>query len=294
MGGLTPSRDIEGLTQVQDILPTLIDLCGLDAPASAGFDGISLASVLRGESDVPENRMLVISYSRMPVGFNSPSPYSQSILTRDDAGVLWKRWRLLEDRGLYDLASDPLQQTNVIDRYPEIAGKMRKHLYDWWEEVKNIANVPQRIVIGHEKENPSMLTACEWLDVFVDQQEQVRRGTSKTGHWCLEVAEAGEYEFELRRWPKEIDVPLMESGTTNGNTLPIAKARIFINNANHLALDEKRPYCFEGLVKTVEPGKTSAIFTVKLEAGPMALHTWFDDKKGETICSAYYVYVRRL
>jgi arylsulfatase A-like enzyme len=294
MGGFTPPRDIDGLTQVQDILPTLIDLCELDIPASAGFDGMSLASVFRGESDVPEDRMLVISYSRMPVGFNSPSPYSQSILKRDDAGVLWKRWRLLEDRGLYDLASDPLQQTNVIDRYPDVAGKMRKHLYDWWEEVKNKANVPQRIVIGHERENPCMLTACEWLDVFVDQQEQVRTGTGKTGYWCLEVAEAGEYELGLRRWPKEVDVPLMEAGTTNGAGLPIATARIYINNVNHLTMDEKRPYGFEGLVKTVEPGETAAIFTVHLEAGPMALHTWFDDKKGETICSAYYVYVRRL
>jgi arylsulfatase A-like enzyme len=293
-GGFTPPHDIEGLTQVQDILPTLIDLCELDKPSSSDFDGISLAPVFRGERDVPEDRMLVISYSRMPVGFNSPSPYSQSILTRDDAGVLWKRWRLLEDRELYDLSSDPLQQTNVIDRYPEVAEKMRKHLYDWWDEVKNIANVPQRVVIGHEKENPVMLTACEWLDVFVDQQGQVRRGTKKTGYWCLEVAEAGEYEFELRRWPKEIDVPLMESGSTDGTALPISKARIFISNANHLTADEKRAYGFEGLARAVEPGETSATFTVPLEAGPMALHTWFDDEKGETICSAYYVFVRRL
>jgi arylsulfatase len=238
--------------------------------------------------------MLVISYSRMPVGFNSPSPYSQSILTRDDAGVLWKRWRLLEDRELYELSTDPLQQTNVIDRYPEVALKMRKHLYDWWDEVKNIANVPQRVVIGHEKENPIMLTACEWLDVFVDQQGQVRRGTKKTGYWCLEVEEAGEYEFELRRWPKEMDVPLTESVSTDDFALPIAKARIFISNANLLTADEKRAYGFEGLARAIEPGETSATFTIPLEAGPMALHTWFDDDKGETICSAYYVFVRRL
>ena len=50
---------------------------------------------------------------------------------------------------------------------------------------------------------------------------------------------------------------------------------------------------FEGLVKTIEPGQTSVTFTVHLEAGPMALQTWFDDKTRETICSAYYVYVRR-
>ncbi|MBA7570394.1 hypothetical protein ES708_12144 [subsurface metagenome] len=254
---------------------------------------MSLASVLRGERDVPEDRILVINYSRMPSGFNSPSPYSQSILRRENAGVLWKRWRLLEDRELYDLSADPLQQTNVIDRYPEVVEKMRRHLYDWWDEVEQIANEPQRIIIGNESENPMMLTACDWLDVFVDQQGQVRRGTRKTGYWCLEVAEAGEYEFELRRWPQEIDIPLMDKSPTGGAALPISTARIFISDVNHLALEDKRPYGFEGLVKTVSPGETSAIFTVKLEAGPMALHTWFDDKTRETICSAYYVYVRR-
>lgn len=292
LGGFSASRDIDGLTQVQDILPTLVELCQLNIP-SADFDGINLAPVLRGESQVPEDRILVINYSRMPIGYNSPSPYSQSILKRDHAGVLWKRWRLLEDRALYDLASDPLQQTNVIDSYPDITEKMRSHLNNWWEEVKHIANVPQRVVIGHDRENPMMLTACEWLDVFVDQQKQILNGTRKTGYWELEVAKDGEYDFELRRWPMEINTPLIEESITGGEALPISRARISISNKNHLVFEDKRPFIFEGLVKSVERGQTSVTFTVHLEAGPMALHTWFDDKTGETISSAYYVYVQR-
>ena len=71
-----------------------------------------------------------------------------------------------------------------------------------------MANEPQRVVIGHVAENPMMLTACEWLDVFVDQQGQIRKGVRKNGYWELEVAEAGVYEFELRRWPREADTGL--------------------------------------------------------------------------------------
>ena len=292
-GGFSAPREIDGLTQVQDILPTLVDLCQLNISASADFDGISLAPVLRGEMEVPQDRILVINYSRMPIGYNSPSPYSQSILKRESGGVLWKRWRLLEDRALYDLASDPLQQTNVIDSYPDITKKMRSHLNDWWEEVKHIANVPQRVVIGNDRENPMMLTACEWLDVFVDQQKQILNGTRKTGYWELEVAEAGEYDFELRRWPREIDTPMIAESKMGGEALPISTARLFISNLNHRAFKDKKPFIFEGLVKRVEPGQTSVTFTLNLEAGPMALQTWLDDKDRETICSAYYVYVRR-
>ena len=64
------------------------------------------------------------------------------------------------------------------------------------------ANQPQRVVVGSDQENPSRLTACEWLDVFVDQQGQVRKGVEKSGYWLLDVHQPGTYEFELRRCPK--------------------------------------------------------------------------------------------
>ena len=79
--------------------------------------------------------------------------------------------------------------------------------------------------------NPMMLTACEWKDVFVDQQAQVRWGERKNSYWHLQVAQAGTYRFELRRWPKEIEAETtltssydkpVETGVL-GKALPIAK-----------------------------------------------------------------------
>ena len=289
-GKLTAARDIDGLTQVQDILPTLVNLC--DLKSTARFSGTDLTQILRGDASVPEDRSLIINYSRMPNFVNYPTPFAQSIMTRDQAAVLWKNWRLLEDRELYNLESDPLQQTNVIAKHPDVVDKMRETLYSWWVEVGPTANEPQRVVIGSPHENPSRLTACEWLDVFIDQQGQVRGGQQKSGYWLLEVAQEGDYEFELRRWPKEANLPLneaMPNGT--GTALPIDSASIYLSNHHHLSIGEKRPYGFEGLTKKVKPGDTSVIFTAKLKRGPLALHTWFRGK--DTILSAYYVYVRR-
>ncbi|MCK5442549.1 MAG: hypothetical protein KAJ23_11720, partial [Maribacter sp.] len=147
--------------------------------------------------------------------------------------------------------------------------------------------------IGNEQENPQMLTACDWLDVFVDQQGQIRRGIRKTGYWLLEVDQAGEYEFELRRWPKEIDVPLMGRPSEKSTALPITSASVYVNGVNHRTIAEKEAYGFEGLVKHVEKGDTYVTFTMDLKAGPTALHTWFNDTQNQAICSAYYVYVRR-
>jgi arylsulfatase len=290
-GGFTEPKDIGGLTQVQDILPTLLELCEIEF--SQSLDGSSLAPMLRGEAEVDEDRMLIINYSRMPGGpINYPSPYSQTVMTRDQAGVLWKRWRLLEDRELYNLDSDPLQKTNVIDQHPDVVKKMRDHLYRWWDEVGPTANEPQRVIIGSDHENPMKLTACEWLDVFVDQQGQIRRGVEKNGYWLLDVAQAGEYDFEMRRWPKEIDRALTEGDEDGRGEIAIDRASIYIDNYHHQSIGEKKPYGFEGLMKSVKPGDKSVTFTLPLEKGPMTLHTWFEHDESSAL-SAYYVYVTR-
>lgn len=288
-GELGKPRDISGIAQVQDVLPTLMDLCGLTTSVAPKFDGINLAPVFRGIVDTaPEDRMFVINYSRMPFGFEYPSPDSASVMYREGAGVLWKRWRLLNDEELYNLENDPGQKRNVINRHPEVAAKMSAYLDDWWEEVGGMANEPQAVTIGHAAEDPMMLTACEWLDVFVDQQGQIRRGVEKNGYWHLEVAEAGEYEFELRRWPREADtaidaglpaIELTAGDRGPGMALPIVGARIQVGR--------------EIQSQPVEKGAKSVSFTYRLDEGPVRLHTWFDDSRRETICGAYYVYVNR-
>jgi len=292
-GEFGKARDVGGLTQVQDLLPTVLDLCGIKPKKKTTFDGISLASVLCGKGQVSEDRILIINYSRMPGFSNYPSPHSQTQMRADQAAVLWKRWRLLEDRELYNLATDPLQKKNIIGQYPDVVTKMRQHLYSWWDGVKYLANEEQRIIIGSEHENPTKLSATEWLDVFVDQQGQIRRGVLKNGYWLIDVARAGQYEIELRRWPKETEGTI--SGTLpdgSGTALPINQAMLFVSGHNHLKISEKKSYQFEGLTKRVNPKDKGVTFTMNLKKGPTALHTWFKGKN-ELMLSAYYVYVNR-
>ena len=286
-GKLGEPRDIGGLTHVQDLLPTLASLCELPTPPD--LDGIDLAPVFRGKAEVADERMLVINYSRMPIGFEYPSPDSPSVMRREGAGVLWKRWRLLEDKFLYDLASDPMQRKNVIEEHPEIAATMRARLDEWWGSVRDQANEPQPVVIGHPNENPVMLTACEWLDVFIDQQQQVRRADLKNGWWEIDVAEEGHYDLELRRWPRESNLPI-RAGTPalrttdgsflEGKELPIGRARIRFGTRN-------------GQTKPVDDNTKAVTFTVWLPKGRTRLHTWFDDDQRQAVVGAYYVYVNR-
>ena len=107
-------EEVSGLAEVQDILPTLVDLCDLNKPTPVSFDGMSLAPVLRGEEKIPEDRMLIINYSRMPGFINYPAPHGQTIVKKEGAAVLWKNWRLLESRELYNINTDPLQKEECL------------------------------------------------------------------------------------------------------------------------------------------------------------------------------------
>ena len=291
--------EVSGLAQVQDILPTLVDLCGLNKPTPINFDGMSLATVLRGEEQIPEDRMLIMNYSRMPGFINYPAPHGQTIVRKEGAAVLWKGWRLLESRELYNLSTDPLQKDNVYEQNLQVVKEMENQLDSWWDGVKDDVNEPQKIIIGSDNENPSFLTACDWLDVFIDQQPQISKGARKNSYWCLDVAQEGDYEIELRRWPKETNSPIAglctmidRNGNIGGTALPIVSASIYIGGMELRTLAEKTPYGFEGLTKEVSPEDKAITFNVHLKPGPIYLHTFFKIKDQGTI-GAYYAYVTR-
>ena len=277
-GRLRAPGDLAELTEVQDILPTLVDLCDLRKPHPTQFDGVSLAQLLRGGRDALPDRMLVVQFSRM----QSPAP------EKGDAAVLWHRWRLVQDKELYDLATDFGQSTNVIARHPDVVAKMRGHYDAWWAKVAPRVNEHSAITVGAKAEDPTQLSPADWEDSFLDQGEQIRSGLRRNGAWNLFVARAGAYEIELRRWAREADAPLAASlppqpnpdgAFPTGVALPIVRARLKIGN-----LDQSR---------TVVASSTAARFTVNLKTGPTKLQTWFYNPGGAEISGAYYVYVHR-
>lgn len=288
-GEFGEARDIGELTHVQDVLPTLIELCGLATPDTARFDGFSLAPLLRGEAEQLADRMLVTQFSRM----NAPYP------KKGDACVMWRRWRLIGDQELYDVSQDLAQEKNIVDDHPQVVARMREHYEQWWAGVEPQLDEYLPVVLGSEEENPSLLSPCEWADVFVDQSRQVRQGVRRNGVWHVEIAEEGEYEFELRRWPKEADAALtaglpeyqgVDGVYPPGVALPIARARLQVQGDKTAQRD---PAQGVDEAQAVDENAKAVRFNVRLQPGLARLQTWFDDAQGEEICGAYYVYVRR-
>ena len=198
-GGLRPAGDVTGLTQVQDLLPTLLELAGVKPPAER-----EVRRPQPGRRAARDERA-----ARRPHAGRAVQPHGPP-------GAAAGR-RL---RAVAALAAGAGQGT-LRPRHRPGAGAQRhrgpsRHrgpaaratMRQWWASVAPRLNEPQRVTIGHDAEPLSLLSPCEWRDVFLDQGAQVRRGERKNGVWHLEVARAGEYEFELRRWPREREAPL--------------------------------------------------------------------------------------
>ncbi len=267
-GKLGRPRDIDELTQCQDLLPTLIDLCGLKAPRGLKLDGTSLAGLLRGTRQHLPDRMLVVQYG--------PNP------RKGAAAVLWRKWRLVNDRQLYDVGADPHQDRDVAAEHGDVVRKMREHYAAWWKRTRPQFEQVRYIHLGSDKANPTMLYSSDWVGSYADNFGNLAAGRG-IGRWHVIVETDGTYEFTLRRWAPEADTPLaapLAGPMGKGRARPIAKARLKIGDA-----DETKP---------APDGAKSVSFTAKLKAGRAVLETWFLDQAGKPLCSAYYTEVGRI
>ena len=263
-GKLQHGTDLSELTQVQDLLPTLIDLCGLRA-GEAKFDGVSLKDLLTGRQTKLADRMCVSQY-RVDGG-----KWSSAV-------VMWNKWRLLAGNKLYDLGNDPHQDNDLQREHPEIVGKMNAFYDAWHAAAKPLFDLPRPITLGSAQANPQTLYANDWLGGYCDNRGGLIQGEA-TGTWDLLVDRDGTYEFELRRWPEESGKALSEAFANSTNSgsgaRPIAKAQLRVADFN--ATTD---------TKSVD---TCAKFTVPLKAGPHRLTANFLDQKGTVLCGAFYV-----
>jgi hypothetical protein len=263
---------------LQDVLPTLIELCGLKAPAALKPDGRSLAPLLARERAETPDRMMIVQYGQTPKKYEST--------------VIWSKWRLVNGTELYDLKSDPGQTADLAEKNPEVARKMREHYDAWWAGVEGRLTDFAPISIGAKEVGPAELSSSDWQDIYCDNVGHVSTaaGGPRGGLWSVYVERAGEYEIELSRWPFWLGLPLsagraaqkMTKGQLpEGKALPIARVRLRIAGQERAA--------------EAAHGDKIAKFKVKLDGGLKTdLQAWFQDDKGNDLAGCFYARVSRV
>jgi len=170
-----------------DLLPTILDACGVKMPAKVKIDGRSFLSLLTGNNAPWPKRQVVLQTHRG----NVPQLYHHFALHEEP-------WKLVHPTGfgkekftgppkleLYDLSKDPRQQNNVAIQYPQVFQRLKKSYEDWFADVSSSRPdnyAPPRIVIGTKHEPRSVLT---------------RQDRRRDGFWLLEAPEPAAYEVEV-------------------------------------------------------------------------------------------------
>ena len=285
-GKMVGGRDVEPLTAQIDILPTLIDLCGISAPAGVKFDGRSIRPLLEGNASDWPDRILVTDSQRV----KDPIKWRKS-------SVMTSTWRLVNGKELYDIKADPGQKSDVSSGHPHVVDRLTKFYEAWWTELLPTFKEDVAIYLGHPSEKRARLTSHDWITTGSTPWNHghirdATAGAKNTGFWNVNVYQDGEYEFRLRRWPDVADTAI-DAGLPPGNdvpgvkpfrarvgkAVPVVKATIEIGG--------------QSAEKPVESGAKEVVFRLKLRAGRTRLSTRFKTADGHEIGS-YYAYVTQV
>ncbi|MEC9093334.1 MAG: arylsulfatase [Planctomycetota bacterium] len=300
--GLDEQR-VEGtLTHAVDVVPTLIDLCGLEKPKGVKFDGLSLKEVLdvRKRTPLPQ-RFLVTDSQRVrdPVKWRKSSVMSQG-------------WRLVNGTQLYDVTLDPGQKNDLAEKYPRRVAAMRGFYEQWWAEIEPTFAQTTEIYVGAPQAKRVSLTGHDWIQQALPpwNQGHIRRaqgygvsgrgnrnqGTPSAkmnkhqGHWAIKVLKKGTYRVQVMRWPEESKTPIVQ-GLPAGKDVPGA-SRAFRSAPGTALPTEKVTLRIDGKdlqSKKVSPTDVSVDFSVELEKGSFQLAPYFHTQRGEV--GAYYAIV---
>lgn len=260
-GNIGGGRDVDTLTAHIDLLPTLIDLCGVERPSGPPLDGVSLRTLLEPGSN-PEpwpERILIVHSQRV----ETPIPWRQ-------CSVMTDRWRLVDGQELYDIQADPGQNANVADAHPEVVARLRDAYAGWWSSLAPAFDDVVPIVIGRDPQ-PAHINCHDWHPTRGDvpwNQPMVSANPDANGFWALDVAVAGRYRVTMRQRPAAAAWPIAATEAS-------------------LRFGERED------VQPVPAGATSVAFELEVPAGPAHLVSEFRDAAGSSR-GAFYIDIERV
>jgi arylsulfatase len=127
-GTLPAGVDVNRLTAHVDLFPSLAELAHARIPAGVKLDGRSLVPLLKDARAPWDDRFLFVHVGRWPKGQAAESKYAQ-------CAVRTSRFRLVNDRELYDIGQDPGETANVIEQHPAEVARIRAAYDQWWQQI---------------------------------------------------------------------------------------------------------------------------------------------------------------
>ena len=282
-------RVIDELTAHLDLLPTFIDYCGLKNPGKEllPLDGRSMRPLLEGNGEWPD-RMIVLHHHN-----------GRKLTKNFRAVMITSEWRLINEKPgnieLYKIHEDRGQNNNVAAKYPEVVESLMSKYDSHWETL-DTSDIKERPVVARGQ------TIRLSNDITNAQnpitQQAVRLGALIKPFWLLELSEARNYRFEVRRWPRGVDAAMTDGiGPTTDPEIEYIGHRSYRIDVPGKALDiasvELKLSNHDDVTKKIDPDAQSVQFELELPAGPVDIEAWLISPDGKRQ-GAYFVYVEQI
>lgn len=188
-------RQSDRLAANLDVLPTLLEVCGVKKPAGLKLDGMSLVPLFAGDTAKWPDRTLCFQVHRSL----TPKLYQ-------NCSVVTQRWKMVGSPGtfgredfisstepeleLYDLSKDGSETTDVGKDHAAELKRLRTAYEKWFADVRSSRDFkPGDIHIGNKAENPTHL--CYY-------QDATWVGNSTKG-WQVVIEKDAKYRVTVNR-----------------------------------------------------------------------------------------------
>ncbi len=181
-----------------DVLPTILDACGITAPENLKLDGKSILPLLTEKNVSWPDRYIVLQAHRT----NVPQLYNNFAIRN-------QHWKLLHASGffkenfsgkpkfeLFDMINDNLEMKDVAAKNPEIIKQLKDAYEIWFKDVSQTRPdnySPVHIPIGTKYENPVVLTRQDWRQIAKSPWLD-----DATGFWLLHSDMRNIYDIRVR------------------------------------------------------------------------------------------------
>ncbi|MBI3678934.1 MAG: arylsulfatase [Acidobacteria bacterium] len=190
-------RKIPTLAAHIDVLPTVLDLCGVSRTSGPPLDGMSLRALLEGgATDWPDRKIFTWRGLRDQGGM-----YPGAVRTG--------RFHLINGKELYEIAADPGEKHDVAAGHPEKVRELRAAYEAWFRKAGDECGFARPVIpAGYDEENPVELPAPQ---AYLEGELRYSRGSGfahewvtnwrrleDSVYWELEIVKAGRYQIRLR------------------------------------------------------------------------------------------------
>jgi arylsulfatase A-like enzyme len=212
-GVIKSGTKISNIAAHIDVLPTLMDLCGVKKPEGKPLDGINLAPWLRGQGGNYPERMIFSDRFRgdLPI-----AKLKGSVRTSQWRAVLTaKKWRL------YDMLADPGQKIDVASKHSGVVKNLSAAFDEWFSGTGATELTYHPIPVGHPKRpsieipaNESVLSPAVGKGITYKGSPAgfantwIREWTSTEAYptWKLDILNSGTYRVAIRHSLADKDV----------------------------------------------------------------------------------------